>query len=123
MEEAKKLVFIDGKWLRKPLDFRHPELDAAERRDREREKKQVIRAVQSQIPQTCGNCRSIRYSGINESIQSMGSCSRCRESGRVYVKPEGDGCELWSRRTDYKMQIELKKSAEILEKALKARKR
>lgn len=62
-------------------------------------------APKAPVDQTCGNCKHIKYSGINEIKMISGQCSRYKETGVLCVmsKQSASDCPYWHQRGRYKM--------------------
>jgi hypothetical protein len=66
------------------------------------------------VPRTCGNCRHIEYRGIKEVTLDSGVCARYNDTGRVGVQSIEQGCEHWSRRSDYQRKADRDRRADLL---------
>lgn len=71
---------------------------------------------------TCGNCKSIKYSGIDTAALRFGSCDNYKHSGRLRVKPTAEPCEFWRPRSPAKMVNE-RVTAELYQEKLGGLKR
>lgn len=57
----------------------------------------VVRSL-PRVPQLCGNCKFIEFTGVRAVTLSSGDCARYAESGRLCVQCREGGCPLWERR-------------------------
>ena len=51
------------------------------------------------IPRTCGECAYVRFKGPQLITLEEGTCNRWRQSERLAVRSDAEGCPLWTRRS------------------------
>jgi hypothetical protein len=82
-------------------------------KDYTRETRQKDRDLGKTVEKTCGNCKSIKYIGVNEAKLEYGSCDRFRESNRLAVRNTECACCLWKFRGKNKLETERFKAESI----------
>lgn len=62
-------------------------------------KRTKVRQEPAQVPMVCGNCRSIRFSGVHLISQESGTCQNDEESQRPYVRSDDLACPFFKVRS------------------------
>lgn len=95
-----KLVLFKGEWIKISRELDHPDLPSLIEQRRVKEIRKSVSERRSNVAHTCGNCRYLKFHGVQAMLQSMGTCARGKISQRWYNKPTENGCDLWSIKSD-----------------------
>jgi hypothetical protein len=115
-----KLVCVNGEWKTIALNAEHPNLELLrvkiKDRNKDKERIRVEREKKASIVRTCGNCKRMRYQGVNVIKMEWGNCDAWKITDRFSNRPTDPGCDQWIQRPTSKAIRELMNSDEKTER-------